>query len=382
MKKLQFIPILFLLILAGACNTKSQKVEATENPESELTNDEIIVPAEMFQKGNMQLDSIRLKEFPESILATGMIDVPPHNKAVVSSFIGGFIKKTYLLVGDRVKKGQLLVSLQDPDIISIQQNYAELSEQIQYLKSEYERQETLYNEKITSQKKYLKAKTEFKSARAKLNGLEKRLQMLHIDPKAVEQGNIVSSVNIYAPISGNITRININTGTYVSPSDVILEITNTDHIHLELNIFEKDISKIRKGQPIEFTIPEISDSTFQARVYLVGNAVDLETRTVKVHAHPENLSQTGLSAGMFVEARILTKNKPYRVLPEEAVINTENRDYVLQLFEKDAQGNYRFKKKEIQTGKSFPGYKEILNPDSFKKDALFITKGGFNLIGD
>ena len=67
---------------------------------------------------------------------------------------------------------------------------------------------------------------------------------MNISPSSVLQGSIVSQANIYSPIDGYVTQIYINTGSYVSPSDKIMEIINTDHIHLELKVFEKDLLQI------------------------------------------------------------------------------------------------------------------------------------------
>ena len=106
--------------------------------------------------------------------------------------------------------------------------------------------------------------------------------MLHISIAQVEKGNISSTSSIFAPISGSITKINVTKGTYVSPASPILEIIDNTHIHLELSVFEKDIMKIKKGQPIQFQIPEASSDTFDAEVYLVGTSIG-ENRTIKVH---------------------------------------------------------------------------------------------------
>ncbi|HAB28612.1 MAG TPA: efflux transporter periplasmic adaptor subunit, partial [Xanthomarina gelatinilytica] len=79
----------------------------------------------------------------------------------------------------------------------------------------------------------------------------------------------------------------VSNGSYVSPSDTIIEIVDTDHIHLELSVFEKDILKIKKGQDILFTIPEATDSIFKADVHLVGTTIDETNRRVKIHGHIE-----------------------------------------------------------------------------------------------
>ena len=184
-----------------------------------------------------------------------MIDVPPENRAVVNATMGGYIKTTPLLVGNKVKKGEVLVTIENPEFITIQQEYMEVNEQLTFLKSEYDRQVTMKAENITSQKSYLKAKSDYKTAVARHTGLDKQLRMLNISPSRVREGEISSIVSIYAPMSGSITKVNVNKGSYVSPANEIMEIIDTDHIHLELSIFEKDIMKVKKGQEIEENEP-------------------------------------------------------------------------------------------------------------------------------
>ncbi len=79
--------------------------------------------------------------------------------------------------------------------------------------------------------------------------------MLNINPSSVEKGIITSTINLYSPIEGYITKVNISNGVYVSPTDAIMEIVDTDHIHLELSVFEKDILNIPMvaGQDILIT---------------------------------------------------------------------------------------------------------------------------------
>lgn len=269
----------FFLFLFMACNNSEK---ATESTSSEIKDERIKISKAQFDQNNMALGVIENKPIPIKISVNGMIDVPPENKAVVNSTIGGYIKTTPLLEGDIVKKGQSLVTLENPEFITMQQDYMEIKEQLNYLKAEFDRQKTMMEENITSQKNYLKAESTYKTAMAKYNGLKKQLIMLNISPTHVEKGNISSIVTLYAPISGSISKVNVTRGTYVSPASSILEIIDNSHIHLELSVFEKDIMNVKKGQNITFKIPEASEETYQGEVHLVGTTIG-ENRTIKVH---------------------------------------------------------------------------------------------------
>ena len=309
-----------------------------------------------------------------------MIDVPPENRAVVNATMGGYIKTTSLLVGDVVRKGQVLVTLENPEFIRLQQEYMEVNEQLSYLKSEYDRQVSMKAENITSQKSFLKAESDYKTAVAKHTGLDKQLRMLHISPSIVRSGTISSVVSIYAPISGSITKVNISKGSYLSPATEILEIIDTDHIHLELSVFEKDIMKIKKGQEIDFKIPEASSDRYKAEVHLVGTSIE-ENRTIKVHGHLENEEKTHFLTGMFINASIITDSAFAKAVPNEAVVEVDGVFYVLVLDQKEGD-TYYFNQEEVKVKSSYNGFTVIENKSSFDSETKFLTQGAFNLIGD
>lgn len=337
----------------------------------------IKVSKEQFENAEMSLVELKEQPFPELIKATGMIDVPPNSRAIVSAHIGGYIKDSPYLVGDQVKKGQRLLSIENIEFLQLQQDYLETFEQLAYLESEFERQNELYKEKIISKKAFLKAESDFKRAEVRYKSLRKKLELLNISPARVEAGQLSSSATIYAPLNGDITEIDVSTGTYVSPSDEIMEIVNTEHIHLELKIFERDATQIRKGQKVLFSLPESSAEKFEGKVYLIGRSIG-EDRTVKVHVHIEEDSTVGFIPGMFVESAIFTNQKMNISLPEDAVSEINGKKYVLQL-KSDQNNQFIFEKAEVITGASFDHQVMIKNHDILDPAGKYL-KGDFNLI--
>jgi cobalt-zinc-cadmium efflux system membrane fusion protein len=303
---------------ASSCGNSSSENEKNTVIE-ESTHDTIEVTNTQFEHADMVIGTLETKNFPESIETTGLIDVPPQNRAIVSAIMGGYIKNTPLLIGDMVKKGQAVATIENPEFIDMQQKYLELKEQLTYLQSEYNRQKTLFAENITSQKNYLKAESKFNTAKAGYTGLRKRLNMLNISPSQVENGNITSVVTLYAPISGSVTEMNATKGLYVSPATKILEIIDNDHIHIELSVFEKDIMNVKKDQVIRFSIPEASSEIYDASVHLVGTAITAN-RTIKVHGHLEEDEKHNFLTGMFVDAKIVTSNSEMTSLPDTAIV--------------------------------------------------------------
>ncbi len=374
MKPIYKIVTLSIILTILGCGNSENKADSS----IQKSDHRIKVSKDQFKQNNMVLGNLEEKAFPISIKVNGMIDVPPESKAVVNSITGGYIKTIPLLVGDIVKKGQQLATIENPEFVQMQQEYMEVKEQLNYLKSEYERQNTMFKEDIISQKVYLKAESQYKTANARYKGLKKQLSMLNINPKRVEEGYMTSIVNIYAPISGSITKVNVSKGSYVSPTNSILEIINNDHIHIELSIFERDIMTIKKDQKIIFSIPESSDMTYEAIVHLVGTSIQ-DNRTIKVHAHPLDESQSFLT-GMFVNAEIITNNTTEIALPANAFVSLENDTYIL-ILDEEKDSNFYFKQMKVETGITVNGFTELKDFKTLKKTDRVLVNGAFSLIG-
>ncbi len=362
-----------------SCNNKPETTNVKLQTKEHEHGDEIHISKKQFESSKMELGSLSKQNFQEVVKTTGMIDVPPQSKEIITSFYGGYVKKSNLLIGDKVRKGQAVVTIENPEFVDMQQAYLEAKEQLDYLKNEYDRQKTLFDEEITSKKKYLKAQSDYNRKKATYNGLRKKLQMLNISTSSVELGNITSVITLYSSINGSVTKTNVSKGTHISPANEIMEITNTDHIHIELTAFEKDAMKIKKGQEIIFKIPEASGKQFDAEVHLVGKAIDEKTRTIKIHGHLHDETKNTFNIGMFVEAEIEVANQETMALPQTAVIENGEHYVVLKL-EQQENGNYTFEPIEVEIGKTYKGYTEIVS-DKIKPSDKILTKGGYSLIG-
>jgi cobalt-zinc-cadmium efflux system membrane fusion protein len=370
MKNIIYTLVLTLLLF-------SCKDAKTEEPTAK-DNGLITVTAAQFQSSGMEIANPVEQDFDVAINTSGRIDVPPQNRAQVTSFIGGYVKATRLLVGDKVTKGQALLTLENTEYLDIQKDYLEVAEQIKYLKSEFERQRTLYDEKITSQKNYLKAESDYRRTLGMYQSLRAKLQLLNINPSNVEKGKLTSIVTIYAPITGDIVIMNANVGMPVAPSDVILEIVDTNHLHLELAVFEKDILKVKTGQKITFVVPEATKEVFDAEVHLVGKSIEGNDRTINVHGHLDDNIKQKLLTGMFVEAKIKIDSKKGLAIPADALITENNKHFVL-LLDNDKNNKFSFKKVAVVVGEKSEKTVEIIPNNQINASSKILVKGVFDL---
>lgn len=367
--------VLFALTSCSQENTESITIEEETTLENIYT-----LSKTQFESSNMQLGQLEMNEFHEVVKANGMFDVPPEHRASVSSYFGGTVKSLRLLVGEEVKKGQTLFVLENPSFVQLQQDFLEASAQLTYLKSDYERQKSLAQENIASQKSFLKAESEYQVIKVKVESLRKKLMLLNINPDALTDENISPTISILSPMDGYITQINISTGMFLNPAETAINIVNTEHLHIELNIFEKDLSKIKVGQDIRFKIQENSSQEYGAIVYLINKTIDPDHRTIGIHGHLSDEGQTSFfTPGMYVQSEIYTNTIRKASVPENTVVESENKYYVLVL-EKTENEQFIFTRKEVEIGVSNNGTTEILNDSDFNADDQFLVKGAFNLI--
>ncbi len=370
--------LLVLAILIASCNGADKSAAAGEPvPDDGL----IRVSKAQFESNNMLLGHPSLRDFPEVLQVSGMVDVPPENRASVSAVSGGFVRDLSLLIGDRVRLGQRLVTLENPEFLQLQQQYLENVEQLPFLKSEYERQKTLFEERISSEKLFLQAESQYRTALARSNSLGRQIELLNISPKAVEAGQLSSVSPVFAPIDGYVTKVNVSKGSFVSPATEILEIVNSDHLHLELIVYEKDIQRVRIGQEIRFSLPELSDTRYEARVHLIGTALD-ENRAVKVHAHLKDEKQAHFLVGMFVRAQIQTdgaEQRQHLSLPENALVAAGGATYLLALEEASETG-YAFRQVKVAVAATAEGYTALQPGSGLTEDSQVLVQGAFNLV--
>jgi cobalt-zinc-cadmium efflux system membrane fusion protein len=383
MKKYSIISFytLIAISLVTSCNSKVGSIEI----QGEHNEDEskVELTQAQYDVTGIELGKLEYKVIGTELMVNGLIDVPPQNNISITMPYGGFVKNTTLLPGDVVKKGQLLVTIENPDFIQFQQDYLESLANSSYLKAEYERQEKLYSEEVASGKNFEQAKSNFVANEARVNTSKAKLNMIGFDPKKVESGEIKTSVNIYSPVSGAVLDVYTNIGKYVSPQDVIMDLTNSDDLHVELSVYENDIPKIKKDQRIKFNIANTNEEWREAHVFLVGKGVR-EDRSVTVHGHFDS-KNTDLLPGMYVTAKIEIDSEEVLVAPDEAVVRFGEKHFIFSyLGQRDENGEpvYDYEMIEVEVGSKEDGYTQVTLLDSGRayQDIKLVTKGAFTLL--
>ncbi len=189
--------------------------------------------------------------------------------------------------------------------------------------------------------------------KAEKTSLYQKIKLLGIQPETITEGSISSTITVKAPISGSVNDIFISIGQFIEPKDVMIQLIDRNRFHLGLQVFEKDINKMRKGQNIQFTVADTGDDIYHASVQYIGQSVSPETRTFEIIGQPEKFYQS-LRPGMFVTAKILIGDEEVPALPQEAVIR-DGQEYFI--FVETSPGTY--KKQQITTGNTADGFIEM-----------------------
>lgn len=368
---------LVAIMVLASCNSK-EKSEATNIDTAETIEDVdvITITESQFNSGEMKVGKITMQEFNTNVRANGMFAVPPQNQADVSTYFAGYVKDIKLLPGDIVKKGQVLFTIENPEYVQAQQDFLEAKGRLNYLKSDYERQKELLADNVTSKKNFLKAESEYTVTLAQYQSLKKKLSLMNINPNSLSGENIRSVISVLSPLSGYATTINATKGMYLNPSDIAITVTNTDDLHIELKIFEKDLPMVKMGQQINVRLQNDIDNIYKGRVHLVNKAINIQDRTVDIHGDLINEAEAKLFApGMYIEAEIITSSSDHPALPKQAVANIDN-DYFVLVKENAST----FRRVLVKIGTTNNGFTQILNANDFDQNAEFLTEGAFNLI--
>lgn len=261
MKSYTYIIAAFLLT---ACGSETPTAETEDEPSVQATIAQPIDSSTAIQ-----------------INCTGEIAVPPKAMISIHTPIRGIIQRMHIQEGDRVQKGQELVTLEHMDIIKVQEDYLKSTAQMQFWEEEFKRKETLFLEEMIPSSEYQQAKSNYASQKSQFQSLKKQISILGINEKALKNNEIIPFIAIYSPINGFITGIQGNTGMFIDQDKKILELVDDTQKFVRLHVFPSDIGHLRVGQLIELRVAG-ADRVFRAKVETIGKSVSMETKAIVV----------------------------------------------------------------------------------------------------
>jgi cobalt-zinc-cadmium efflux system membrane fusion protein len=278
-------------------------------------------------------------------------------------------------IGDWVKVGQPLVTLQSEEVGEAKSAFYKAKADFELARSNYDREKKLFDRGVGAQKNSLATGAEFKVAEANLNAAEKKLHVLGFSEEQVkgiaETHQINPVITLFAPISGKIVQNNAVLGAMVDQSSEIMTILDPRLLWVDAEIYEKDIAKIRIGQSVEVSVPAYPGETFNGTICYVSDILKEDTRTITVRTEVEN-REYKLKPGMFATIKIyLNHLSDALVVPETAVL--DDKDEKIVFIKREG----KFFPQAVETGVKEKGFIEILSGLSEGDD--IVTKGSYQL---
>lgn len=390
--------VLILLIMGTmitACtNGKEKQSEKTAESKAEEE------PAEGLELSDAQMQAVGIvignierRNLSAVVKASGTLEVPPQNEAQVNALSGGVIFRINVMEGQKVGKGQVLAIIENQDLLKIQQDYLSAKNGFAYVDAEYNRQKQLKEAGAGTGKSFQLSQANYNSELSRIKALERQLQQLGISPKQIATGNLTSRYPIISPIKGTIGTISAQTGSYAQPGTSLMDIVDNSKIHADLVVYEKDLTRIRVGQLVNFQLTNQNNQLIEGKIYGINKSFENDSKGVVVHAI---ISKPGgnLIPGMYVTGLINVGTELLTVVPVDAVVKAEGKEYIFVVEEesekkqekpsggseeKEAEKATHFKKIEVATGVSELGYIQIKPLEKLPENAQIVTKGAFYL---
>lgn len=362
MKKLT---ILFFIVLISACSgdnndvirqqiTKKEDQIRQLHKEIQELESQITDSAEMDNAVLVRLKDIQPEEFNHFIVMAGNVEAVEY--AWISPEINGQIKEIHVHEGQRVNKGQLLISL-NTDVT--ESSIAEVKTGLELATKLYEKQKSLWEREIGSEIQYLESKNAMESAKARLNTLEAQLEM----------------AKIRAPFSGIVNDILPKKGELASPGMPVLELVNLDDIAVKADIAEVYLGKVKKGEMVEVNFDVLPNLKLKAPVYRVSSVIDKQNRTFEIEVRLNNRDNQ-IKPNMIATVRVNDfHSEEARVVPSIII-------------KQDIKGFYMFK--GVNQGDGLKAAKIYVEPGHSYEDETMIDKGiefgdriiveGYNLV--
>lgn len=403
--KQHIIYIAFVLIFLVGCEKKAASTEvegevkteqAEEHGEEALQTIASLTEEQMKAVG-ITLGKIEMKELTSTIKANGALRVPNNNKATVTSMYGGIIKTLNVQIGDFVRRGQVIASISNPEYIQLQEQYLTVKSRIAFAEQEYRRQKELFDNDAGAKKNLQSSDAELKTLRTQRSSLQRQLQIMGINPANVNNGNLQSGLVITSPISGTISTISAQIGSYVDISSPVAEIIDNGSLHLDLQVFEKDLPKMKVGQIVHFKLTNNPETEYDARIYSIGSSFENDSKTISVHCSVTG-NKSGLIDGMNITGIVSLDKSTTPAVPNEAIVEADSKYFIFIKTDKKAEEHHEqeegehlnekkipekeekmtnFEKIEVVKGSSDMGYTAITTVNEISANAEVVIKGAF-----
>ena len=322
---------------------------------------------------DIQMGLAEMRELDATVNVNGTLVLRPQDMAEVSSLAGGVVKGIYVKDGQAVSRGQVVATVENTEIVSLQREYFSAYKESQLAKAEYDRQVKLSESGAGVKKNVQAAQKEWQTAYANMVGIGRQLSQLGISAGAVAKGKFTTTFPLRGPIAGTVSQLTASLGSYADMQTPLMKIRNNSAVECDLNVFEKDIAKVKVGDRVLLSLTNQPGVSVTGRVYGMNKYFNDGTKSVAVHVKLDNAGGANLFDGMYVAGSIATGRQECNTLPSKAIVSSDGKNYIFALNKKTKKGDYEFSRHEVTTGVSQNGYTEVLLCGHIRKDQQIVT---------
>ena len=366
--------LLITLVACGGGSTPVPDEHAQETPGAH--GPEVSLTAEQVKAIGLITGTMEKRGLSTSLKANGRLVLPPDKSAQVSVLAGGLVRGIPVREGQSVTKGQVLATVENMEFLQLQQDFLETSANLRALNADLKRQQDLHDDRINATKTLERAQADADVARAKQAGMAAKLRVFGTDPARLSAQDISSTYSVRSPITGTLQHIAITLGQFAEPNIPLFTVVDNSGLHIDLNLFEQDVARVRTGQKVVFGHAGEPVGQHSATIYAVNKAFERDQQAVLAHAKLDDNGEE-LMPGMYIEALIMTDSTSAWSLPAEAVVSNGDEHYI---FVEDEPNT--FKQVAVRTGASELGYTEVVPLEAVDPNATIVVKGTYYLLSE
>lgn len=376
------VVVLTAITFVGFSFLSQSKAETSEseNQEEEIDFQNIPLSEKQVKAVDLKMGEAQEREMDAMLHVNGSLVLRAQDMGNVSSLMGGIVKNVYVKEGQMVSRGQVVATIENTDVVTLQREYYTAYKECEMARLELDRQKTLASAGAGIKKTLQMSEKNYKVAQANLLGTGRQLQQMGISTKEVAKGKFTTVFPLRAPISGTVSDMQASLGSYADMQTPLMKIRNNHAVECDLNVFEKDIAKVKVGDQVLVSLTNQPGVNVSGRVYGMNQYLNKGTKSVAVHVKLDAKRGAKLFEGMYVSGQIATGRQLCMTLPDKAIVSADGKQYVFALNQQHSKGGtYSFSRHEVTTGVSNNGYTEVALCKHLKKGQKIVTDNAFYL---
>lgn len=381
-KRFILVAALTVITFVGFSFLSQSKAETSEseNQEEEIDFQNIPLSEKQVKAVDLKMGEAQEREMDAMLHVNGSLVLRAQDMGNVSSLMGGIVKNVYVKEGQMVSRGQVVATIENTDVVTLQREYYTAYKESEMARLELDRQKTLASAGAGIKKTLQMSEKNYKVAQANLLGTGRQLQQMGISTKEVAKGKFTTVFPLRAPISGTVSDMQASLGSYADMQTPLMKIRNNHAVECDLNVFEKDIAKVKVGDKVLVSLTNQPGVNVSGRVYGMNQYLNKGTKSVAVHVKLDAKRGAKLFEGMYVSGQIATGRQLCMTLPDKAIVSADGKQYVFALNQQHSKGGtYSFSRHEVTTGVSNNGYTEVALCKHLKKGQKIVTDNAFYL---